>query len=39
MFFLQYIIDHLKEGGACLMVIDEGVLFRTNETAFMKTKI
>jgi type I restriction enzyme M protein len=37
--FLQYIIDHLRpEGGRCGMVIDEGVLFRTNETAFVQTK-
>lgn len=36
--FLQHIIDHLKEGGTCAMVIDEGVLFRTNETAFVQTK-
>lgn len=37
--FLQYIIDHLRpDGGRCGMVIDEGVLFRTNETAFVQTK-
>lgn len=37
--FLQYIIDHLRpNGGRCGMVIDEGVLFRTNETAFVQTK-
>jgi type I restriction enzyme M protein len=37
--FLQYIIDHLRpDGGHCGMVIDEGVLFRTNETAFVQTK-
>lgn len=37
--FLQYIIKHLRlEGGRCGMVIDEGVLFRTNETAFVQTK-
>jgi type I restriction enzyme M protein len=36
--FLQHIIDALKVGGRCGMVIDEGVLFRTNEDAFVKTK-
>jgi len=36
--FMQHIIDHLKDGGTCAMVIDEGVLFRTNETAFVQTK-
>ncbi len=36
--FIQHIIDHLKEGGTCAMVIDEGVLFRTNEIAFVQTK-
>jgi type I restriction enzyme M protein len=36
--FLQHIIDKLKNGGTCAMVIDEGVLFRTNETAFAQTK-
>ncbi len=36
--FLQHIIDSLKRGGRCGMVIDEGVLFRTNETAFVQTK-
>jgi len=36
--FLQHIIDKLKNGGTCGMVIDEGVLFRTNETAFVQTK-
>lgn len=36
--FLQHIIDNLKPGGRCGMVIDEGVLFRTNETAFVQTK-
>ena len=30
--------DRLKPGGRCGMVIDEGVLFRTNETAFVQTK-
>jgi type I restriction enzyme M protein len=36
--FLQHVIDHLAEGGRCGMVIDEGVLFRTNERAFVQTK-
>lgn len=36
--FLQHIIDKLRESGTCAMVIDEGVLFRTNETAFVQTK-
>ncbi len=36
--FLQHVIRMLKHGGRCGMVIDEGVLFRTNEDAFVKTK-
>ena len=36
--FLQHIIRSLKRGGRCGMVLDEGVLFRTNEDAFVKTK-
>jgi type I restriction enzyme M protein len=36
--FLQHIIDNLVDGGTCTMVIDEGVLFRTNEIAFVQTK-
>jgi type I restriction enzyme M protein len=36
--FLQHIIDSLKLGGRCGVVLDEGVLFRTNETAFVQTK-
>jgi type I restriction enzyme M protein len=36
--FLQHIIEALKDGGRCGMVIDEGILFRTNEDAFVKTK-
>jgi type I restriction enzyme M protein len=36
--FLQHVIEALKAGGRCGMVIDEGVLFRTNEDAFGKTK-
>ncbi len=36
--FLQHVIDSLKRGGRCGIVLDEGVLFRTNENAFVKTK-
>ena len=36
--FLQHVIDSLKRGGRCAIVLDEGVLFRTNETAFVQTK-
>src|SRR6185436_8572927 len=36
--FLQHVIRTLNHGGRCGMVIDEGVLFRTNEDAFVKTK-
>jgi type I restriction enzyme M protein len=36
--FLQHVIDSLKPGGRCGMVLDEGVLFRTNEQAFVQTK-
>jgi len=36
--FLQHVIDCLKPGGRCAIVMDEGVLFRTNETAFAQTK-
>jgi type I restriction enzyme M protein len=32
------VIDSLKNGGTCGIVLDEGVLFRTNETAFVQTK-
>jgi type I restriction enzyme M protein len=41
---LQHVIDSLRPpcddgvGGRCGLVIDEGVLFRTNETAFVQTK-
>ncbi len=38
MLFLQHVIDALKAGGRCGMVIDEGVLFRTTESAFVQTK-
>jgi type I restriction enzyme M protein len=36
--FLQHVINSLKPGGRCGIVLDEGVLFRTNETAFVQTK-
>ncbi|MBU0609033.1 MAG: type I restriction-modification system subunit M [Armatimonadetes bacterium] len=36
--FLQHVIASLKGGGRCGIVLDEGVLFRTNETAFVQTK-
>ncbi len=36
--YLQHVIDSLKNGGKCGIVVDEGVLFRTNENAFVKTK-
>jgi type I restriction enzyme M protein len=36
--FLQHVIDSLRPGGSCGIVLDEGVLFRTNETAFAQTK-
>lgn len=35
---LQHIISSLTSGGECGMVLDEGLLFRTNEDAFVKTK-
>ncbi len=36
--FLQHVIEKLRPGGRCAIVLDEGVLFRTNETAFVQTK-
>ncbi|MDB9390631.1 N-6 DNA methylase [Microcystis aeruginosa] len=36
--FLQHVIDSLKLGGRCGIVLDEGVLFRTNENAFVQSK-
>lgn len=36
--FLQHAIDALKDGGRCGIVVDEGVLFRTTEDAFIRTK-
>lgn len=36
--FLQHVIDSLRPGGRCGIVLDEGVLFRNNEIAFVQTK-
>lgn len=36
--FLQDILNSLKPGGRCGIVLDEGVLFRTSEAAFVQTK-
>ncbi|MBM3236420.1 N-6 DNA methylase [Candidatus Poribacteria bacterium] len=36
--FLQHIIDSLADGGTCGMVIDEGVMFHTQTTAYRQTK-
>lgn len=36
--FLQHIIAKVKRGGRVGMVIDEGVLFKTNERAYIETK-
>ena len=36
--FLQEVINSLANGGRAGMVIDEGLLFRTNENAFVQTK-
>ncbi len=36
--FLQHVIRSLKDGGRCGIVLDEGLLFRTNQDAFVKIK-
>jgi type I restriction enzyme M protein len=36
--FFQHVIDSLKPNGRCGIVLDEGVLFRNTETAFVQTK-
>ncbi|MFN5515729.1 MAG: N-6 DNA methylase, partial [Cyanobacteriota bacterium] len=36
--FIQHILNSLKPNGRCGIVLDEGILFRTNETAFVQTK-
>lgn len=38
MLFLQHLLKNLRPGGRCGIVLDEGVLFRTNETAFVQIK-
>jgi type I restriction enzyme M protein len=36
--FVQDILTELAPGGTCAIVLDEGLLFRTNESAFVETK-
>jgi type I restriction enzyme M protein len=36
--FLQHVIDALKPGGRCGIVVDEGVLFQVNQIAFVQAK-
>ncbi len=36
--FLQTVIESLKKGGRAGFVVDEGLLFRTSENAFVQTK-
>ena len=36
--FLQHVVNALKRGGRCGIVLDEGVLFRTNEAGFLGAK-
>ena len=36
--FLQEVVNSLKPGGRAGIVVDEGLLFRTNENAFVQTK-
>jgi len=36
--FVQDILSELALGGTCAIVLDEGLLFRTNESAFVETK-
>jgi len=36
--FVQSILSELAPDGRCGIVLDEGLLFRTNETAFVETK-
>ena len=36
--FLQHVMEKLARGGRCGIVMDEGVLFRTNENAFVQVK-
>ncbi|MCL4545411.1 MAG: type I restriction-modification system subunit M [Chloroflexi bacterium] len=36
--FLQHVVRSLRPGGRCGIVLDEGVLFRTNEAGFVGAK-
>src|SRR6266581_2258571 len=36
--FLQYVMQILEPGGKCGIVLDEGLLYRTNEDGFIRTK-
>lgn len=36
--FLQHVMESLNPEGRCGIVLDEGLLFRTNEIAFVQTK-
>lgn len=36
--FLQHTLKHMKAGSRCGIVLDEGLLFRKNDKAFVKTK-
>jgi len=36
--FLQHVLKSMKDGSKCGIVLDEGVLFRTSETAYVQTK-
>jgi type I restriction enzyme M protein len=36
--FVQHILQTLGHGGRCGIVLDEGLLFRANESAFVETK-
>jgi type I restriction enzyme M protein len=36
--FVQDILRELSSNGTCAIVLDEGLLFRTNESAFVETK-
>ena len=36
--FVQDVLTELAPGGTCAIVLDEGLLFRTNEAAFVETK-
>jgi len=36
--FIQHVLKSMKERGVCGIVLDEGVLFRTNESGFVGTK-